>query len=66
VPTGNPIATRTGPDTAVERTRQEVRMLDDPCKTAIILINEHYVNNPSDFPAATAGKAIFAAMNKSG
>ena len=32
----------------------------------IVLINEHYVNNPSDFPAATAGKAIFAAMKKSG
>jgi len=53
-------------DAAVERTRQQVKMLDDLYKTAIILVNEHYVNNPSDFPAATAGKAIFAAMNKNG
>jgi hypothetical protein len=50
------------PDAAVERTRQEVKMLDDLYKNAIVLINEHYVNNPSDFPAATAGKALFAAM----
>jgi Protein of unknown function (DUF3365) len=53
-------------DVAVERTRQEVKMLDDLYKNAIVLINEHYVNNPSDFPAATASKAIFAAMKKNG
>jgi hypothetical protein len=53
-------------DKAVERTRQEIKMLDDLYKNAIVLINEHYVNNPSDFPAATAGKALFAAMNKNG
>gem|GEM_PF-7028361 len=49
------------PDAAVERTRQEIKMLDDLYKNAIVLINEHYVNNPSDFPAATASKALFAA-----
>lgn len=53
-------------DVAVERTRQEVKMLDDLYKNAIVLINEHYVNNPSDFPAATASKALFAAMKKGG
>ena len=41
--------------------RQEIKMLDDLYKNAIVLINEHYVNNPSDFPAATASKALFAA-----
>jgi len=53
-------------DKAVERTRQQIKMLDDLYKNAIVLINEHYVNKPSDFPAATAGKALFAAMNKNG
>ncbi|MGH6848302.1 MAG: c-type heme family protein [Methylocella sp.] len=66
VPAGCPIAPRTGANAAVERTRQEIKMLDDLYKTAIVLINEHYVNNPSDFPAATAGKTIFAAMEKAG
>ncbi|MGC2225052.1 MAG: DUF3365 domain-containing protein [Methylocella sp.] len=53
-------------DKALERTRQEVKMLDDLYKTVIVLVNEHYVNQPSDFPAATAGKALFAAMKKGG
>jgi hypothetical protein len=53
-------------DAAVERTRQEVKMLDDLYKNAIVLVNEHYVNNPSDFPAATAAKGLFAAMKKGG
>lgn len=53
-------------DAAVERTRQQVKMLDDLYKNAIVLINEHYVNNPSDFPAATAAKGLFAAMKKGG
>jgi hypothetical protein len=38
-------------DKAVERTRQEIKMLDDLYKNAIVLISEHYVNKPSDFPA---------------
>jgi len=53
-------------DAAVERTRQEVKMLDDLYKNAIVLINEHYVNNPSDFPAAMTTKEVFAAMKKNG
>jgi Protein of unknown function (DUF3365) len=53
-------------DKAVERTQQEIKMLDDLYKNALVLINEHYVNKPSDFPAATATKALFAAMEKGG
>ena len=54
------------PDAAVERTRQEVKMLDDLFKNAIVLIDSHYVKQPSDFPAATAAKALFAALKKDG
>jgi hypothetical protein len=53
-------------DAAVERTRQEVKMLDDLYKTTIVLNNEHYVNKPSDFPATASAKALFAAMKKGG
>jgi hypothetical protein len=59
-------AAETAKDAAVGRTRQEIKMLDDLYKNAIVLINEHYVNKPSDFPAATASKALFAAMKKGG
>jgi len=54
------------PDAAVERTRQEVKMLDDLFKNMIVLVDGHYVKKPSDFPAATAAKALFAAMKKAG
>jgi uncharacterized protein DUF3365 len=53
-------------DAAVERTRQEVKMLDDLYKNVIVLVNEHYVNKASDFPAATTTKEVFAAMKKNG
>jgi hypothetical protein len=47
-----------GPDAAAERTRQEVKMLDDLFKNTLVLIDSHYVKKPSDFPAATAAKAL--------
>ncbi len=53
-------------DAAVERTRQQVKMLDDLYKTVVVLITEHYVNDPSILPAATASKALFAEMKKKG
>lgn len=66
LPAGRPIAMTTGPDAAVERTRQEVKMLDDLFKNAMVLIDSHYVKKPSDFPAATAAKALWAALKKDG
>jgi len=54
------------PDAAVERTRQEIKMLDDLFKNAIVLIDGHYVKTPSDLPAATAAKALWAALKKDG
>jgi hypothetical protein len=53
-------------DVAVERTRQEVKMLDDLYKTVVVLITEHYVKDPTTLPAATASKALFAEMKKKG
>lgn len=50
----------------VARTRQQIRMLDDLYKTAIVLITEHYVEEPSSLSAASASQAIFEAMRKKG
>jgi hypothetical protein len=49
-------------DPALQRTRREVRMLDDVYKTAIVLITKHYVEENSDLAAGQAFKALFGAM----
>ncbi len=51
-------------DPAITRTRQQIKMLDDLYKTAVVLITEHYVTDPSILSAASAAKALFAAMKK--
>jgi hypothetical protein len=53
-------------DPALERTRKQVRMLDDLYKSAIVLITEKYVNSDNDLPAGSAFKALFGAMKKKG
>jgi len=54
-------------DAAVERTRQQIKMLDDLYKTVVVLITEHYMKDLSTVPvAATASKALFAEMKKKG
>jgi hypothetical protein len=53
-------------DAALERTRKQVRMLDDLYKTAVVMITEHYVDENSDLPAGTAAIALFDAMKKKG
>ncbi len=53
-------------DPAISRTREQVKMLDDLYKTAVVLITEHYVTDPSILSAASAAKALFAAMKKKG
>ncbi|PPD01108.1 MAG: hypothetical protein CTY36_10005 [Methylocystis sp.] len=53
-------------DPEIERTRQHIKMLDDVFKTAVVLIDETYVKHPSDPSAASAAKALFAAMKKNG
>lgn len=51
---------------ALERTRKQVRMLDDIYKGGIVLITTHYVTEESDMPAGTAFKALFQAAKKKG
>ena len=53
-------------DAAIERTRKQVQMLDDLYKTVVVLVTEHYVNDPGTLSAASAAKALFAAMKKNG
>lgn len=53
-------------DPALERTRKQVRMLDDLYKTAIVLITDKYVQSDNDLPAGTAFQALFGAMKKKG
>lgn len=50
----------------IARTRKQIQMLDDLYKSAVVLITEHYVNDPSILSAATASKALFAAMKAKG
>lgn len=50
----------------LERTRQQVKMLDDLYKSAVVLITKHYVKDSSILSAATASKALFAEMEKKG
>lgn len=51
---------------AVERTREQVKMLDDLYKTAVVGITQLYVDQQADKPAALAAKAVFDAMKKKG
>jgi hypothetical protein len=53
-------------DPELERTRLEVKMLDDLFKNAIVLIDHTYVKKPEDVAAATASKALFAILKKDG
>jgi hypothetical protein len=53
-------------DAALNRTRKQVKMLDDLYKTAIVLITESYVTEKSDLPAGEAFQKLFAVMKKGG
>jgi len=53
-------------DPALERTRKQVRMLDDLYKTAIVLITDKYVHSDTDLPAGTAFQMLFGTMKKKG
>jgi len=54
-------ADKASADKAVERTRKQVKMLDDIYKGGIVLITEHYVEGDEDLPAGTAFKKLFEA-----
>ena len=53
-------------DPALERTRKQVRILDDVYKTAIVLITENYVDEASDLAAGAAFQKLFQAMRDKG
>jgi len=53
-------------DPALERTRKQVRMLDDLYKTSIVLITTHYVEEDSDLAAGDAFQALFKSMKENG
>ena len=53
-------------DPAIARTRQQALMLDDLYKTSVVLITQHYVQDPSPLSAASAAKALFEAMKQKG
>lgn len=52
--------------TAVKRTRDTVKMLDDIYKQAIVLITDKYVNDEDDFPAGSAAVELFKRVGKTG
>jgi len=51
---------------ALERTRREVRMLDDLYKTSIVMITDAYVTEKSDLPAGSAFQKLFQTMREKG
>lgn len=53
-------------DPAVERTRQQVKMLDDIYKTAVVAITDKYVHKETDSPAIIVAMGLFDAMKKKG
>lgn len=62
-----PAGDKKGPDkAALERTREQVKMLDDLYKTAVISITNNYVEGQAATPAAAVAKDVFEAMHKKG
>jgi hypothetical protein len=53
-------------DAALERTRKQVRMLDDIYKNAVVLITDKYVHKEDDYSAGSAAVTLFAVMKEKG
>lgn len=53
-------------DPALERTREQVKMLDDLYKNAVVSITARYVGQKDADPAIKVAKDIFGAMKKRG
>jgi hypothetical protein len=53
-------------DAAVERAREQIRMLDDIHKTAVVAITDKYVHKETDTAAATVAGALFGVMKQKG
>ncbi|MFO0870640.1 MAG: DUF3365 domain-containing protein [Pirellulales bacterium] len=59
-------ADKTAGDAAVQRARQQVLMLDDLYKTAVVFITDKYVHKDTDVSAGSAAQALFDVMRKKG
>jgi hypothetical protein len=53
-------------DPAVERTRRQVKMLDDLYKTTIVYITNTYVDSGKDVAAGEIARDLFAVMREKG
>jgi hypothetical protein len=53
-------------DAAVTRTREQVKMLDDLYKTAVVSVTKRYVTAQDREPAIMVAKDVFGAMSKNG
>lgn len=53
-------------DHALERTREQVKMLDDLYKNAVVSITNRYVSEQDVQPAIMVAKDVFGAMKKGG
>jgi hypothetical protein len=53
-------------DPALERTREQVKMLDDLYKNAVVSITKSYVGKQDKQPAIAVAKDVFGAMRKQG
>jgi hypothetical protein len=53
-------------DPAIERAREEVKMLDDLYKNAVVSITKTYVERDDKQPAIMVAKQVFTAMRKKG
>ncbi|QEL13688.1 c-type heme family protein [Limnoglobus roseus] len=51
---------------ALERTREQVQMLDDLYKTAVVSVTAHYGDKQAAKPAIFVANDVFAAMKKKG
>jgi len=62
----SPLASSAPDKAAIERARDQVKMLDDLYKTAVVKITKVYVGQQGDVPAAIAAMEIFHEMKKKG
>lgn len=53
-------------DPAVDRAREQVKMLDDLYKTAVVSITKRYVGEQDKQPAIMVAQDVFGAMSKQG
>ncbi|MDR3636651.1 MAG: DUF3365 domain-containing protein [Isosphaeraceae bacterium] len=59
-------AAKASTDPALERTREEVKMLDDLYKNAVVSITRTYIDRDDKQPAIMVAKQVFSAMRKQG